>query len=103
MSSKISVVRCSRPTPRYRRLAGVRTTYIEPDSPWENPFAESFNSRARDELFNVEEFATLLEAQVIVEAWRIEYNTYRPHSSLGDLTPAEYAATWTGNTPTQLS
>jgi len=87
----------------YCRLAGVRTTYIEPGSPWENPFAESFNSRARDELFNVEEFATLHEAQVIVEAWRIEYNTYRPHSSMGDLTPAEYAATWTGNTPTQLS
>ena len=79
----------------YCRLAGARTTYIEPGSPWENPFAESFNSRVRDELFNVEEFATLLEAQVIVEAWRIEYNTYRPHSSLGDLTPAEYAATWT--------
>ena len=64
---------------------------------------ESFNSRARDELFNVEEFATLLEAQVIVEAWRTEYNTYRPHSSLGDLTSAEYAATWTSNTPTELS
>ena len=78
----------------YCRLAGTRTTYIEPGSPWENPFVESVNSRARDELFNVEEFATLLEAQVIVEAWRIEYNTYRPHSSLGDLTPAEYAATW---------
>ena len=62
----------------YCRLAGVRSTYIEPGSPWENPFAESFNSRARDELFNVEEFATLLEAKVIVEAWRIEYNTYRP-------------------------
>jgi len=81
----------------------VRTTYIEPGSPWESPFPESFNSRARDELFNVEEFATLLEAQVIVEAWRIEYNTYRPHSSLGDLTPAEYAATWTGNTQPALS
>ena len=87
----------------YCRLAGTRTTYIEPGSPWENPFVESFNSRARDELFNVEEFATLLEAQVIVEAWRTEYNTYRPHSSLGDLTPAEYAATWTSNTPTELS
>jgi len=87
----------------YCRLAGTRTTYIEPGSPWENPFVESFNSRARDELFNVEEFATLHEAQVIVEAWRTEYNTYRPHSSLGDLTPAEYAATWTGNTPTELS
>ncbi len=51
----------------------MRTTYIEPRSPWENPFPESFNSRARDERFNVEEFATLHEAQVIVEAWRVEY------------------------------
>ena len=47
----------------------------------------SFNSRARDELFNVAEFATLLEAQVIVETWRIEHNNYRPHFSLVDLTP----------------
>ena len=73
------------------RLAGTATTYIEPGSPWENPFVESFNGRARDELLNVEEFGTLLEAQVVIEAWRIEYNTYRPHSSLGGLTPAEYA------------
>lgn len=54
----------------YCRLAGTRTTFIHPGSPWENPFVESFNSRARDELVNVEEFATLLEAQVVVEAWR---------------------------------
>jgi putative transposase len=85
------------------RLTGTRTTYIEPGSPWENPFIESFNSRARDELFNTEEFATLLEAQVIVEAWRTEYNTYRPHSSLGDKTPAEYAASWTSQTQPALS
>ena len=87
----------------YCRMAGTRTSFIEPGSPWENPFVESFNSRARDELFNVEEFATLLEAQVVVEAWRIEYNTYRPHSSLGDLTPAEYAASWTSTTQPALS
>ena len=77
------------------RLAGTATTYIEPGSPWENPFIESFNGRVRDELLNTEEFATLLEAQVLAEAWRIEYNTYRPHSSLGGLTPAEYAERWT--------
>lgn len=87
----------------YCRLAGTRTTYIEPGSPWENPFAESFNSRVRDEHFNIEEFANLHEAQVLTEAWRIEYNTYRPHSSLGDLTPAEYAATWTSPTQEALS
>ena len=87
----------------YCRMAGTRTSFIEPGSPWENPFVESFNSRARDELFNVEEFATLLEAQVVVEAWRIEYNTYRPHSALKDLTPAEYAARWTSTPQLALS
>jgi putative transposase len=77
------------------RLADTSTVYIEPGSPWETPFVESFNGRARDELLNVEEFGTLFEAQVVVEAWRIEYNTYRPHSALGGLTPAEFAARWT--------
>ena len=77
------------------RLAGTRTTYIEPGAPWENPYVESFNGRVRDELLNVEEFTSLTVAQVVVEAWRIEYNTYRPHSALGGLTPAEYAANWT--------
>ena len=87
----------------YCRITGVRTSYIEPGSPWENPFVESFNSRVRDEHFNLEEFATLHEAQVLTEAWRTEYNTYRPHSSLGDLTPAEYAATWTNTNQPALS
>ena len=64
---------------------------------------ESFNSRARDELFNTEEFTTLLEAEVVVEARRTEYNTYRPHSSLGDLTPSEYAASWTSTNQPALS
>jgi transposase InsO family protein len=68
-------------------------------SPWENPFVESFNGRVRDELLNVEEFGSLLEAQVIVESWRTEYNTFRPHSSLDGLTPAEYVKTWTINQP----
>jgi transposase InsO family protein len=85
------------------RLAGTRTTYIEPGAPWENPFVESFNGRVRDELLNVEEFATLLEAQVVVEAWRIEYNTYRPHSSLGGLTPAECRKKWTTEQQPMLS
>jgi transposase InsO family protein len=60
------------------RLHGTTTSYIEPGSPWENPFVESFNGRVRDELLNIEEFGTLTEATVVVEAWRIEYNTYRP-------------------------
>lgn len=76
------------------RLAATTTTYIEPGSPWENPFVESFNGRVRDEHLNIEDFATLLEAQVLTEAWRVEYNTYRPHGSLDGLTPAEYAARW---------
>lgn len=77
----------------YCRLAGTTTTYIEPGSPWENPFVESFNGRLRDELLNIEEFGSLTEAKIIIEDWRIEYNTYRPHSSLGGLTPTEYAHT----------
>lgn len=80
-------------------LRGMTTSYIEPGSPWENPFVESFNGRCRDELLNIEEFGSLVEAQVVIENWRIEYNTYRPHSSLGGLTPAEYAEKWTINQP----
>jgi putative transposase len=85
------------------RLVDARTNYIEPGSPWENPYVESFNGRVRDELLAIEEFTSLTVAQVVVEAWRIEYNTYRPHSALGGLTPAEYAAIWTSTTQPQLS
>lgn len=81
----------------YCRLAGTNTTYIEPGSPWENPFVESFNGRIRDELLNIEEFGSLTEAKIIIEDWRIEYNTYRPHSALGGLTPSQYTATITHN------
>jgi len=77
----------------YCRMTLMRTSYIEPGSPWENPFVESFNGRLRDELLNIEEFGSITEACVIIEDWREEYNTYRPHSALGGLTPAEYAAT----------
>ncbi len=85
------------------RLAGTQTTYIEPGSPWQTPWVESFNGRARDELLNVEEFGSLTEAQVITEAWRMEYNTYRPHSALGGLTPAEFATQWTTQPQPALS
>lgn len=74
------------------RLERFGIIYIPLGSPWENPFVESFNSRVRDECLNIEEFGSLVEAQVIIEAWRKEYNTYRPHGSLGGLTPVEYAA-----------
>jgi putative transposase len=72
--------------------AGLGTLYIEPGAPWENGYAESFNSKVRDELLNAEEFASELEARVLGKAWRQEYNHVRPHSSLGYRTPAEYGA-----------
>ena len=62
---------------------GVKTLYIEPGSPWENGYTESFNGKLRDELLNVEIFTTLFEAQVLIENWRKDYNQIRPHSALG--------------------
>jgi len=85
------------------RLGGTGTVYIEPGSPWENPYVESFNGRVRDELLNVEEFGSLAEAQVLAEAWRTEYNTYRPHSALDGRTPAEYAQRWASQQQPALS
>jgi len=84
------------------RLAGLGTIYIEPESPWENPYIESFNGRARDELLNITEFGSITEARVAIEDWRNEYNTWRPHSSLGGPTPTEYAAQCTHHHQTQL-
>jgi len=70
---------------------GVKTLFIEPGSPWENGFIESFNGKLRDELLNGEIFTTLLEARVLLENWRREYNHIRPHSSLGYRPPAPQA------------
>ncbi len=64
--------------------------YIEPGSPWENGYVESFIGKLRDELLNGEIFDTLLEEKVIIENWRREYNQLRPHSSLGNISPVEY-------------
>ena len=72
---------------------GVKTLYITPGSPWENGYCESFNGTLRDELLNGENFYTLAEAQILIEAWRRHYNTVRPHSSLGYRPPAPEAAT----------
>jgi len=69
----------------------VKTLFIEPGSPWENGYNESFNGKLRDELLNVEIFDTLLEAKVLIERWRHHYNTVRPHSSLGYRPPAPEA------------
>lgn len=70
------------------KRVGVKTLYIEPGSPWENGYNESFNGKLRDELLNGEIFYSLKEAQIIIERWRNHYNRIRPHSSLGYRPPA---------------
>jgi transposase InsO family protein len=72
----------------------VKTLYIQPGSPWENGHIESFHDKLRDECLNRELFGSLLEAKVLVEQWRIDYNTNRPHSSLRYQTPQEVADRW---------
>jgi putative transposase len=67
---------------------GVKTLFIEPGSPWENGYIESFNGKMRDELLNLEMFTTLTEAKALIEIWRREYNHIRPHSALGYRPPA---------------
>ena len=70
---------------------GVKTLFIEPGSPWENGYNESFNGKLRDEVLNREVFYTLKEAKVVIEKWRQEYNTIRPHSGLKYRPPAPEA------------
>ena len=77
---------------RWLEVSGVGTLYIEPGSPWENAYSETFISRFGDELLKREVFADLLEAKVLVEDYRGHYNHHRPHSALGYQTPAEFAA-----------
>ena len=67
---------------------GEKTLFIEPGSPWEYGFIESFNGKFRDELLNTEIFDTLLEAKVLIEQWRVHYNIVRLHSALGNRLPA---------------
>jgi len=73
---------------------GAKTAYIEPGSPWENGYCESFNGKLRDELLNGEIFYTLNEAKIVIETWRRHYNTVRPHSSLGYRPPAPEVIAW---------
>ena len=73
---------------------GAKTAYIEPGSPWENGYCESFNGKLRDELLNGEIFYTLKEARIVIENWRRHYNAVRPHSSLGYRPPAPEALIW---------
>lgn len=82
------------------KAVGAKTAFIEPGSPWENGYCESFNSKLRDELLNGELFYSLAEARIVIEGWRQHYNTRRPHSSLGYRPPAPTALVWPA-APTQ--
>jgi putative transposase len=83
------------------RFCTAGSAYIDPGSPWQNPYVESFGSRVRDELLSQELFESLVEAQVLVEDWREDYNTNRPHSALGMTAPARFAAAWRMNAEAQ--
>jgi len=76
------------------RFSGTGTSFIEPGSPWQNAYVESFNARVRDELFAREVFATVAEARMLYADWCDEYNRHHPHSSLGWLAPAAFASGW---------
>jgi putative transposase len=75
------------------RFSGAERSFIEPGSPWQNPFVESFGSRVRDEVLSVEAFDSVIEAQTVINDWKDIYNHQRPHSSHGWRTPAAFAAT----------
>ena len=77
------------------RFNRTESVFIDPGSPWQNAWIESFNGRLRDELLNGRQWDSLLEAQVIIEDWRTDYNINRPHTAHGDLTPTEFADHWT--------
>ena len=71
--------------------ADAKTLFVAPGSPWENGYVESFNSKLRDELLNRELFLHIDELRYFADRWRNDYNRHRPHSSLGDLSPVEFA------------
>ena len=81
----------------------VQTLYIEPGAPWENGYAESFHSRFRDEFLAMDEFESLMAARRLTGSWKEDYNTQRPHSSLGYVTPADFAARCPGSTAERTS
>ena len=85
------------------RFNGTGTVFIDPGSPWQNAWVESFNGRLRDELLNIEQFDSLLEAKVLNEDWRIDYNMHRPHSAHGWLTPVEFVEAWLHRQAHQLA
>jgi len=75
----------------------VGAVFIDTGAPWQNAWIESVNSRLRDELLNLWQFDSLLEAKVLIEDWRIDYNLRRPHSAHGGLTPAQFTQNWTNH------
>jgi putative transposase len=79
---------------KFIRDLGTLPAFIEPGSPWENGYIESFNGKMRDELLNCEIFDTMQEARVLIEKWRAYYNTIKPHSALEYMTPAPES--WVG-------
>jgi putative transposase len=85
---------CAKAVREWLAWLDVRTLFIEPGSPWENGYSESFNGKLRDELLDREIFFTLREAQVLIAGWRQHYNTVRPHSALGYRPPAPAARSW---------
>lgn len=93
---------CAKAVRNWLKRLGVKTLFIEPGSPWENGYIESFNGKLRDELLDREVFTTLLEARTLVEDWRLHYNQVRPHSALGYRPPAPEAVLWSG-LPGQLA
>jgi len=80
----------------------IKTTYIDPGSPWQNGYVESFHGRLRDECLNREQFWTLTEARVVIEDYRREYNTFRPHSKAGHLSPKRFAARKSAPSPSPV-
>ena len=76
------------------RFNGTDTVFIDPGSPWQNAWIESFNGRVRDEYLNGQIFETVLEARVLLEDWRIDYNCNRPHSAHGWRSPVEFVEAW---------
>lgn len=88
---------------RWTQQVGVETLYIEPGSPWENGYAESFHGRLRDEFLAVEEFESLPAARALTAAWREDYNHHRPHGSLGYVTPAEFARRCAASAPASFA
>jgi len=85
------------------RFHGAATVFIDPGSPWQNAWIESFNGRLRDELLNGQIFDSLLEAKILVEDWRIEYNERRPHRAFKGRTPAQFKKDWTERTQLKLA